>query len=209
VSISHAGAAPPPRLLALHVPHRDRCGDAPPEPRDRDLPRPPPRSGTATTPPLPGCGRPIAPAGMEHALAWLAGPAGSGGSGDRGAPGQSGVGSQRGAVAQPFSNCPSPNHACKFPSTWLSRTSCQSCHQSAPHGACDDTQSRESAFCVGSRSYVAATPALLSHLDPGCPSACAHDGLRGVLSSRRLRTHPHALGAPTPYSGREAEAVDH
>src|SRR5215813_2828714 len=88
VSISHAGAAPPPRLLALHVPHRDRCCDAPPEPRDRDLPRPPPRSGTATTPPLPGCGRPIAPAGMEHALAWLAGPAGSGGSGDRDAPGQ-------------------------------------------------------------------------------------------------------------------------
>src|SRR5262245_8497132 len=71
VSICHAGAAPPPRLLALHVPHRDRCCDAPPEPRDRDLPCPPPRSGTATTPPLPGCGRPIAPAGMEHALAWL------------------------------------------------------------------------------------------------------------------------------------------
>ena len=42
----------------------------------------------APTPPLPGCGRPTAPAGMGHALAWLAGPAGSGGSGDRGAPGQ-------------------------------------------------------------------------------------------------------------------------
>ncbi len=70
-------------------------------------------------------------------------PARSGGSRDRGAPGQSGVGSQRGAGVQPFSNCPSPNHACKFPSTWLSRTSCQSCHRIAPHGACDDTQSRE------------------------------------------------------------------
>src|SRR5215813_1973639 len=69
VSISHAGAAPPPRLLALHVPHRARCCDAPPEPRDRDLPRPPPRSGTATTPPRPGGGRPIAPAGLEHARA--------------------------------------------------------------------------------------------------------------------------------------------
>ena len=86
VSISHAGA-PLPRLLVLHVPHRDRCCDAPPEPRDRDIPRPPPRSGTATTP-LPGCGRPVAPAGMEHALAWPAGPAGSGGSRDRGVPGQ-------------------------------------------------------------------------------------------------------------------------
>src|SRR5438552_1249684 len=87
VSISHAGT-PPPLLPALHVPHRDRCCDAPPEPRNRDIPRPPPRSGTATTPPLPGRGRPVAPAGMGHALACLAGPAGSGGSGDRGAPGQ-------------------------------------------------------------------------------------------------------------------------
>ena len=47
-------------------------------------------------------------------------PAGSGGARDRGVRGQSGVGSQRGAGVQPFSNCPSPNHACKFPSTWLS-----------------------------------------------------------------------------------------
>src|SRR5262252_2661790 len=87
VSISHAGT-PPPLLPALHVPHRDCCCDAPPEPRDRDIPRPPSRSGTATTPPLPGCGRPVAPAGMGHALAGRAGPAGSGGSGDRGVPGQ-------------------------------------------------------------------------------------------------------------------------
>jgi hypothetical protein len=86
-SISHAGT-PPPLLPALHVPHRDRCCDAPPEPRNRDIPRPPPQPSTATTPPLPGRGRPVAPAGMGHALACLAGPAGSGGSGDRGAPGQ-------------------------------------------------------------------------------------------------------------------------
>ena len=140
------------------------------------------------------------------------GSAGSGGPrdpGDPGARGQSGVGSQRGAVAQPFSNCPSPNHACKFPSTRLSSTSCQSCHRIAPHGACDDTQSRELVFCVGLLSCAAATPALLCRLCPGYPSAYAHDGLRGALSSRRLRTHPLALGAPTPYSGREAEAVDH
>src|SRR5215468_12694866 len=76
VSTSHAGT-PPPLLPALHVPHRDCCCDAPPEPRDRDIPHPPSRSGTATTPPLPGCGRPVAPAGMGHALAGRAGPAGS------------------------------------------------------------------------------------------------------------------------------------
>jgi hypothetical protein len=87
VSLSHAGT-PPPLLPALHVPHRDRCCDAPPEPRNRDILRPLPRSDTTTTPPLPGRGRPVAPAGMGHALACLAGPAGSGGSGDRGAPGQ-------------------------------------------------------------------------------------------------------------------------
>ena len=87
VSLSHAGT-PPPLLPALHVPHRDRCCDAPPEPRNRAMTRLPPRSGPATTPPLPGCGRPVAPAGMGHALACLAGPAESGGSGDRDAPGQ-------------------------------------------------------------------------------------------------------------------------
>src|SRR6516164_2551655 len=87
VSLSHAGT-PPPLLPALHVPHRDRCCDAPPEPRNRAITRLPPRSGPATTPPLPGCGRPVAPAGMGHALACLAGPAESGGSGDRDAPGQ-------------------------------------------------------------------------------------------------------------------------
>src|SRR5262249_62422099 len=70
---------PPPPLPALHVPHRDCCCNAPPELRNRDISRPPPRSGR---------GRLVAPAGMRHALACLAGPAGSGGSGDRGAPGQ-------------------------------------------------------------------------------------------------------------------------
>src|SRR5215510_224674 len=61
-SASHA-STPPPLLPALHVPHHDRCCDAPPEPRDRAIPRPPPQSGTATRPPLPGRGRPSAPGG--------------------------------------------------------------------------------------------------------------------------------------------------